>query len=253
VSGFRAELEVFNGPLDLLLHLVKHREVDITQVSLADITDRYLAAVRAMQFFDVNVAAEFLVVAATLMEIKSRNLLPAEEAVEEGDADDPGAELVRRLLEYKDFREAAGYLDERARRRGKKFARPPVAVEAEADQEAPAALLEDLATWDLMLAFADIMEQTSLRPTRHVVRADIPVSAYVDEVLAHMHRSRGPVAFQDFFIEECTRSRIVGVFLALLELVRRRLIRVERASRDPRDLRIALCSPARSGEPPEDS
>jgi segregation and condensation protein A len=254
LSGFRAELEVFHGPLDLLLHLVRQQEVDITEVSLAGITDRYLAAVRTMEMLDVNVAAEFLVVAATLMEIKSRALLPPAEAAEDEEDGDPCAELVRRLLEYKEFKEAAGELDSRARERAGRFGRPQGRIEADAgDKPEPMALLEDLATWDLMTAFARLLEETSLRPTRHIVHSAVPVSAYVEEIMNRLRAQPRPVEFLEFFVEDCTRPRVVGVFLALLELVKRGVIRLAHDASGAHALRIALLGPLLAPEPPSPS
>ena len=256
LSRFRAELEVYRGPLDLLLHLVRQRELEITEVSLGEITDRYLAAIRAMEFFDVNVAAEFLVIAATLTELKSRALLPAGEAAEaeEDEDDDAGTELVRRLLEYKEFKEAAQDLDGRAERRASMFARPRVHTEQETDEEPePAALLEDLATWDLLAAFARLVEQTSLSGKRHVIRSEVPVSAYIEEVLSSMRSRPGAVQFAALFAGPATRSRIVGVFLALLELVRRRAVEVVPDRKHPEQLRVRLCTPPLSPDPPDEA
>ncbi len=252
VEGFRAELEVFSGPLDLLLHLIRQEEVDIFEVPLARITDRYLAAVRTMEFFDINVAAEFLVVAATLMEIKSRTLLPPDQISEEEDEGDPGVELVRRLIEYKEFREAADHLGERVKEQAEKFPRPRTRLPEDASAEAePETLLGELAVWDLMAAFAEVVEQTRLAPSTRVITSDVPLSVYVDEVIHTVRLSRGPVAFLDFFRDEVTRPRVVGIFLALLELYRRRLIHVTELDgtlqvtlRDPDEdcgLRIADC------------
>lgn len=240
VDRFRAELEVFSGPLDLLLHLVKQEEVDITEVQVARITDRYLAAIRTMEFFDVNVAAEFLVVAATLMEMKSKTLLPP--APEEAGVEpDPGTELVRRLLEYKEFKEAAGHLEERAREQTGRFPRPqPPAEDAPSEDAASAALLEDLAIWDLMTAFAQVIEQTQLRRPAEIVRGDVPVSVYIEEVLSLLRSSPGPVEFLEFFRHESVRARIIGVFLALLELVRRDAIHVRERKTDGWHIEISL-------------
>jgi segregation and condensation protein A len=201
--------------------------VDIFEVPLARITDRYLAAVRTMEFFDINVAAEFLVVAATLMEIKSRTLLPPDPAGEEAAEDDPGVELVRRLLEYKDFREAAEHLGERVKAQAEKFPRPRAALPEDAEaQKEPETLLSEVAVWDLMAAFAEVVEQTRFVPTTRVITGDVPLSVYIEEVIQTVRLARGPVAFLDFFRRENTRQRVVGIFLSLLELYRRRLILV---------------------------
>jgi segregation and condensation protein A len=241
LERFRAELEVFSGPLDLLLHLIKQEEVDIFEVQLSRITERYLAVVQALEFFDVNVAAEFLVVAATLMEVKSRTLLPPGEVEEEEPEDDPGAELVRRLLEYKEFKEAAGHLGERAREQSVRFPRAAPPAEPEDDAEtAPAALLEDLAVWDLMAAFAEVLEQTQLRRPAEIVRSDVPVSVYIEEVLGVLRSAGGAVNFLDFFRHEKTRARVIGIFLALLELFRRKEIMVEERRGDPWHIEVSL-------------
>jgi segregation and condensation protein A len=246
VDRFRAELEVFNGPLDLLLHLIKQEEVDITEVQVARITDRYLAAIRTMEFFDVNVAAEFLVVAATLMEIKSRTLLPPSREEDEAQDEDPGTELVRRLLEYKEFKEAAGHLADRAREQTVKFPRPPIegATTLEGTDGRPEsgeALLEDLAVWDLMTAFAEVVEQTQLRRPAEIVRSDVPLGVYIEEVLLTLRSSPGPVEFLDFFRHERDRARVIGIFLALLELARRRVINVAEHTSDGWHIEISLC------------
>jgi segregation and condensation protein A len=240
LDDFRAELEVFSGPLDLLLHLIRQEEVDIFEVSVSRITDRFLAALRTMEFFDVNTAADFLVVAATLMEMKSRTLLPPGESDEEEDEDDPGAELVRRLLEYKEVKEAAEHLGERARERGTRFRRGRAALPGDDEEEDAPALLEDLAVWNLMAAFAEVVEQTQLRRPREIVRSDVPVSVYMDEVVATLREAGGAVEFLDFFADERTRARVIGIFLALLELVRRKAIHVHDQGGSPCHMRIAL-------------
>jgi segregation and condensation protein A len=253
---FRAELEVFSGPLDLLLHLIRQEEVDIFEVPLARITDRYLAAVRTMEFFDINVAAEFLVVAATLMEIKSKTLLPPDPTAEEDEEDDPGVELVRRLIEYKEFREAADHLGERVKAPAEKFPRPrALPADAGSEQPEPESLLEELAVWDLMAAFAEVIEQTRLVPSTRIIHSDVPLSVYMDEVLQVVRLARGPVDFLDFFRDENSRPRIVGIFLALLELFRRKLIQVVEIDGT---LEICLREPepeaaAETDEPPPDA
>lgn len=246
LEDFRAELDVFSGPLDLLLHLIKQEEVDIFEVPVSRVTDRYLAAVRTMELFDVNVAAEFLVVAATLMEIKSRTLLPPAEAAEQ-EEEDPGVELVRRLLEYKKYKEAAGELEERARRRAARAARPHAEHEPD-EPEGPELLLEELAVWDLMTAFSEVVEQTQLKRPAHVVRSNVPVSAYVEEVLDRLRSAGGSVGFLEFFTGGPSRHRVVGLFLALLELVRQRRIGVEQPGDDAARMVIRLCP----GQAPEE-
>jgi len=241
LESFRAELEVFSGPLDLLLYLVKREEVDIFEVQLSRITEHYLAAVRTMQFLDINVAGDFLVMAATLMEIKSKALLPDAPEDEEEEQQDPAAELVRHLLQYKEFKEVSEHLSERARLQAQRFPRPRVvADEPEAEESGPPALLEELTCWDLMAAFAEVIEQTQSKRPLRIARRDVPVSVYVGEVLARLRGADGPVGFLEFFREEYSRARIIGIFLALLELVRRGAVCVEQDSSAAHAIRISL-------------
>ncbi len=241
LDDFRAELEVFSGPLDLLLHLVKQQEVDIFEVPVATITDHYLDIVRRMEFYDINRAAEFLVVAATLMEIKSRTLLPPGESEAEED-DDAGVELVRRLLQYKQFREAADDLGRRFDARSRMHGRPHLKLPSEPDEDDDElALLGEVAVWDLSAAFGRLMEQTRLPRAPRVVRNEVPVSFYIDEVLELLIANDGPVELMDLFGTDMSRERIVGVFLALLEMIRRRAVRVERIeAASGRNLRVTL-------------
>lgn len=241
LESFRTELEVFSGPLDLLLYLVKQEEIDIFEVPVACIADRYLAVVRAMEFLDVNVAAEFLVVAATLMEMKSKALLPPSETDEEDEAEDPGAELIRRLLEYKEFKQAAGHLAERAQQQSVKFKRGLAQLEgAGPDEGSDEALLEDLAVWDLMVAFGEVVKQTRLDRPVQVVRSDVPVGVYMEEVLSVLRACSGPVEFLHFFRRERSRPRIIGIMLALLELLRRKAIQVKQRKTDALHIEISL-------------
>jgi len=241
LEGFRADLDVFSGPLDLLLYLVKQEEVDIFEVPVSRVTDRYLEALRTIEFFDVNTAAEFLVVAATLMEIKSRTLLPPGEVEEEED-DGAGTELVRRLLQYKEFKEAADGLENRAKQQVLKHPRPqPRVGTQEEDEYEVQALLEDLAVWDLTAAFAELMTQTRLPTTTRIVHSEVPVSFYIDEVLAALQGAGGRTDFLQRFRGEVSRDRIVGVFLALLEMVRRRTVRVTESAGQPgRRIEVSL-------------
>ncbi|MCD6416989.1 MAG: segregation/condensation protein A [Planctomycetes bacterium] len=246
--GFRAELDVFSGPLDLLLHLVKQEEVDIFEVEVARVTDRYLAALEGMELFDVNVAAEFLVVAATLMEIKSKTLLPpgeAEEGEQEGE-EDPGVQLVRRLLQYKQFKEAAEQLEERFESQRRRYPRPRPRA-ASPDFAGPEELLEDLSAWDLMTVFAEIIDQTQLKAPARIVHGETPLSAYIAQVLGFLRSSKGQAWFLELVGQQYSRDRVIGVFLALLELIRSRAIQARQSTDEAADLRIEL-SPPDEGE-----
>jgi segregation and condensation protein A len=249
VDRFRAELEAFSGPLDLLLHLIRKEEVDIFDVQVSRITDRYLAAVKTMEFFDINLAAEFLVVAATLMEIKSRTLLPPAELLDEADEDDPGTELVRRLLEYKEFKEAASDLGERAQEQSTRFPRAPVLAEQDLQEQEEESLLEDLAVWDLMSAFSEVLRQTQFTQPREIVQDDVPVSVYMEEVTGALRASGGTLDFLDFFANERSKARVIGILLALLELFRRKMIRVSDRHEAFGHLEISLREDGQGADP----
>jgi len=223
LEEFRTELDVFSGPLDLLLYLIKRDEVDILQVPISQITDQYLQALRAMHLFNVNVAAEFTVMAATLMEMKSRSLLP-ESRLDENVEDDPEGDLVQRLLQYKSFKDAASLLAERARARALTFTRGSVEVLPLELSLEPEIRLEELSIWDLTSAYARLLQQTHIPEPAHIVYDEVPVAAYMQEILRRLQESDGRVDFLSFFREDRSRPRIVGMFLALLELTRQRRI-----------------------------
>ena len=239
---YQVRLQVFEGPLDLLLHLIEREELDITRISLAQVTDQYLAHIDRLEKVHAENLADFLVVAAKLLLIKSQMLLPRPEStaiLEE--EEDPGAQLVRHLLQYKELKEAAEHLGHRARAQGEKFARPQQQAEgAEEDDNAAQAVLEDLSTWDLMVAFAQVVQQTQLTRPIEIVNSDVPITTYVEEVLAHLRASLGPVDFLDFFLNERSRERIIGIFLALLELARQRAIHVEETEGQTRRIQVSL-------------
>jgi len=250
LEAFRADLEVFSGPLDLLLHLIKRDEVDVLEIPISRITDQYLAALRAMQAFDVNVAAEFLVMAATLMDIKSRMLLPETVGVAEEEVD-PRDALVRQLLQYKRFKQLADQLGRIAEARGRRFAREPEGLEpAEPAPVDVDRLLRDVTIWDLVTAYAEVVRQIQLSQPTHIVYSDVPIQAYMNAVLATLAREQGTVDFLDFFLADKSRERFIGIFLALLELVAKGRIVLQQAEGDRAHIGIALAQPSASSEGP---
>jgi len=225
LAEFRTDLDVFSGPLDLLLHLIKREEVDILEVPISQITDQYLQVLRALQSFNVNLAADFTVMAATLMEIKSRSLLPEPRSEEEKE-EDPGKDLVRRLLQYKCFKDAASLLAERAKVAAQKFTRGGLEAALEPDSSEPVLLLKELDTWDLLTAYVRVLQQTQMPEPVQIVYDDVPVAAYMEEVLDTLKSCGGSVDFLYFFRQDSSQQRIIGIFLALLELVRLRSVTV---------------------------
>lgn len=224
---YRVDLDIYNGPLDLLLYLIKKAEVEITDIPVALIADQYLAHVEMIQEFNVDTAADFLVMASTLLEIKSRTLLPREE-VNLDEIEDPRFELVTQLMEYKKFKHLSAELESKAEERRQKFAR--LAMERLAQEEDLAEKpLDEVDLWDLVKAFSKMMKETmGVRP-HTVVYNDVPVRECMDELLRRL-RAAAVLAFREIFAGIRDRIRIIAFFLALLELVRLKQVRAEQSS-----------------------
>jgi len=222
---YRVELEVFSGPLDLLLFLVRKHELDIFDIPIAEIADQYVRYLESMRAVDMDVAGEFLVMASTLMEIKSRMLLPREESGEGGEEEDPRAELVRQLLEYKRFRDAAAQLQELAEQHQRRF--PRMASSVDGPPADPASEpIRDVELWDLVSAFGRLMRQTLATAASTIVYDDVPIEQCMERILERVGRERR-VAFTALFEDTPTRAAVVGMFLGMLELIRQHKIRVE--------------------------
>ncbi len=222
VNAYRVDLEVYNGPLDLLLFLIRRDEVDIYDIPIARITEQYCAYVRMLERIDPDLTGDFLVMAATLMELKSRTLLPTPPEVEEqDDFEDPRMELVRQLLEYKKFKDAARKLGAAAELQSLRFPRQPAGLPGE-----PEALdLEEVQIWDLLSAFSKLLEATGQRTQQHeVVYDDTPIALHAADVLDSLERAGGRQGFEDIFSGR-SKSQLIGLFLALLELIRQRRVR----------------------------
>ncbi|MFH0778298.1 MAG: segregation/condensation protein A [Candidatus Eisenbacteria bacterium] len=213
-TPYHVKLERFEGPLDLLLHLIKKEEIDIYDIPIAHITLQYLTYIEMMQMLDLDVAGEFLVMAATLMRIKARMLLPATPEEEE-EEEDPREELVRRLLEYKRFKEAAEGLREREAQRRLLFERgfPEMAFE---NGEVH---LEEATLFDLIDALRLALLRVSETPVHEIQADKLDVVRRIEEVAALVAR-RGKVRFSEL-LEDCrTRLEIVGTFISILELIK---------------------------------
>jgi len=214
---FRVELDVFRGPLDLLLYLVRKHEVEITELPIAPITEQFLEYLAVLKQLDMNVVGDFVDMASTLIEIKSRMVLPRGGEVED-EVDDPRRELVQRLLEYKKFKDAASMLEERARSWQEGFSRladdlPPRSVDP-ADQE-----IHEVELWDLVSAFGRIVRDNQASEPASVVYDETPIQVYMAQIHDRL-RSAGGLSFQQLFQPGMHKSALIGVFLALLELVR---------------------------------
>jgi segregation and condensation protein A len=226
VSDYRVQLDVFTGPLDLLLYLIRRDEVDILDIPLARITEQYLEHVRVLEHLDPDAAADFLLLAATLLEIKSRSLLPTPAFDDDGAPDDPRTPLVRQLLEYKRFKDAAAQLGTAAQERAKRYVRVP----AELPAELQGVELEEAQIWDLLAAFGKVMTAIGRGPGVHEVRYDdVPIELHAAEILAILARE-APTTFEALFDGPPDRMLIIGRFLALLELIRSHRVRAEQAA-----------------------
>jgi len=223
VSDYHVELDVFTGPLDLLLYLIRRDEVDILDIPLGHVTEQYIDHVHVLERLDPDAASDFLVMASTLIELKSRSLLPTLPIENVEDSDDPRAPLVRQLLEYKRFKDAARSLGHAADERVRRYVRCPADLPA----ELAGVELEEAQVWDLLAAFGKVMTSIGRGPGRHEVQYDdTPIELHVAEVLAILDRE-GPKTFQDLFDTQPDRMQVVGRFLALLELIRSHRVRAE--------------------------
>ena len=220
---YQVDLDSFRGPLDLLLYLVKRNEVDVCDIPIARVTEQFLEHLRVLEMIDVERAGDFLVMAATLMEIKSKMVLPRgeEEAAEE---EDPRQELVRQLLEYKQFKDAAGVLETRAEQQLYRLPRQPLELPGPVDAaRQPLAAVE---LWDLVSAFGRLMRETLALQPKQIIVDETPVHVHMEWILAVLER-QPRLAFAELFTPPRHRGRLVGLFLALLELMKRRSVQAE--------------------------
>ncbi len=223
MSDYRVQLDVFTGPLDLLLYLIRRDEVDILDIPIARIAEQYQEHVRVLQELDPDSASEFLVMAATLAEIKSRCLLPTPALPTADEDSDPRVPLVRQLLEYKRFKDAAQLLGRAADERAKRYVRRPVDL----PPELQGVELEEVQVWDLLAAFGKVMAAIGRGPGQQEIRyEDVPVELYAAEILAVLERE-GTITFQALFDGQVQRMDLIGRFLALLELIRSHRVRAE--------------------------
>lgn len=235
-ADYRVDLSIYNGPLDLLLYLIRERELDIHDIPIAEITEQFLAHIEVVKRIDIERAGDFLLMASTLMLIKSRMLLPRQD--EEDDVDeelDPRTDLVRQLLEYKQFKDASRTLAGAQEERALRFTsgvRPP-------NPEAPDAgkLLADLGVDDLLLAFERMMRETLAEVDHQVFGETLPMRELRDVILRQVTFAGGQLAFRDLFLDRRDRYYIVSVFCCLLEMLRDRTIEIERGE-DALDLQL---------------
>jgi segregation and condensation protein A len=229
LEAYPVKLGSFEGPLDLLLHLVRKSEVSIYDIPIALITQQYLEMIVLMQELNLDIAGEFLVMAATLIHIKSKMLLPRPETaagVEGEDAEDPRDALVRRLLEHQKFKAAAELLHERETWRSAQWQRPDERVAAIAGDEYEPELEVDL--FSLLNAFQAVLQRASLRPKVVLPPEQIPVEVRIEQLLDRLSESEA-CGFEQLFADVADRAGLIVTFLALLEMIRLKLVRVFQA------------------------
>jgi segregation and condensation protein A len=219
---YQVNLETFRGPLDLLLYLVKHDEIDVRDIPIARVAEQFLEYLRVIELIDVELAGDFLVMAATLMEIKSRMLLPRADDSASEDAD-PRQELVRQLLEYKKYKDAAALLEAQAERQLCRLPRLPTDLATEQDPaQQPLRAVE---LWDLVSAFGRLMRETLALQPQQIVVDETPIHVYMETILQRLEQQALP--FSAVFTPPYTRGRLLGLFLAILELIKARRLSAE--------------------------
>jgi segregation and condensation protein A len=222
-TDYKVKLQIFEGPLDLLLYLIKRDEIDIYDISLERITRQYLEYLQAFKELKIDVAGEFVAMAANLIYLKSRSLLPVDQQPPEEDADeqDPRWDLIRQLIEYKKFKEAAAQLNLRALEQERIFAREGV-LAASPDQPLR---LGEVGIFQLINAFQNVIKRVEARQdVQEIFGEHFNVSDKIDMILQRVGNG-APLRFSDLFGAVVSRVEVVVTFLALLELIRLRQVR----------------------------
>ena len=222
---YKVNLEIFEGPLDLLLYLIKKDEFNIEDIPIAQITEQYLQYMELMRMLDLDIAGEFLVMAATLMHIKSKMLLPPEDVEEEKNEEDPREELVKKLLEYRKFKKAAEQLKTREAHQKEVFSRPgtrqPIEDSAQEDK-----FYFEASIFDLLSAFSKVLKEVPKNKFYEVVKDEVTVSDKIHEIF-HILVKKSVIYFLELFNKARNKIDIIATFLALLELIRMKEILVK--------------------------
>lgn len=233
--SYKVRLDAFEGPLDLLLHLINRLEIDIYDIPMAQLTEQYIEHLHAMRVLQLDELSEYLVLAATLIEIKSKMLLPVHEGEDFGEdadfdyEDDPRDELVARLIEYRKYKEAASRLKESADERSDHFTKPPGNL-AEFGEVVAVETDENLNVFDLIGAFQKLLDRNRLKAplTASITKMEHSVGEKMDEIMEVLERNGGSCDFYALF-DEGNTSELVVTFMSLLELMMRRDIYVEQS------------------------
>jgi segregation and condensation protein A len=221
-APYTVRLEMFEGPLDLLLHLIHKNELDITNIPIALITEQYLEYLKLMKVLNLDMAGEYLLMASTLLYIKSKILLPASSEEGEEEGEDPRAELVRRLLEYQKYKEAAAELEKRPMLDRDVFLRSTPMEGKDTGEEERV----EVNLFELIEAFRKILERVKTEEFHEVILDRLSVEEKAQEIFSLLQREKRSMAFHLLFPEQASRRIIIITFLAILELVKMKLVRV---------------------------
>lgn len=229
--SYKVKIDNFEGPLDLLLHLVNQMEIDIYEIPVAEITNQYIEFIQAMERIELNIASEYLVMAASLLEIKSATLLPKKEVPLEDDTyeEDPREQLIQRLIEYRKYKEAAEQLEQKELEENEIFTRPPANFD-ELLEQAPK-VSGEVSVYDMLHAVNKMLKRKAWnRPLETTVhREEISIEERIDEVLEMVSERKEPLLFEDLFPYP-TRGYIVITLLAILQLLKTNDIVCKQAS-----------------------
>jgi segregation and condensation protein A len=231
---YNVKIDAFEGPLDLLLHLINRLEIDIYDIPVAQVTEQYLIYIKTMNELKLDIASEFLVMAATLLAIKSKMLLPKhEEDFEDFDSEvifeeDPRDELVERLIEYRKYKEAAQDLKSMEEERGLMFTKPPSDLSDFAKEKQPEKTEMNITLYDMLAAFQKLLRRKKLqRPlATKITRQEISIETRMSEIMIELKHLKGRKNFNELFPYPA-KEHVVVTFLAILELIKRKEIDVE--------------------------
>ncbi|SET88981.1 condensin subunit ScpA [Salinibacillus kushneri] len=233
-EAYFVKLDTFEGPLDLLLHLINRYEIDIYDIPVAQITEQYMSYIHTMQQLELNIASEYLVMAATLIEIKSKMLIPNQELELEEDEyeeEDPREDLMKRLIEYRKYKEAAQNLKERELDTNQIYTRPPINLDDYKDDNNLIENHGEVTIFDMIGALQKLFKKKQWNEPLEtkVEKQDIPIQERMDQMLDYIKRANGKVLFGELFPSP-VRTHIVVSFIALLELMKKRMVICEQES-----------------------
>ena len=239
LQDYKLNLDNYYGPLDLLLHLVKETEVDVTGIALARVCEQYIGFLTAAERLDIELSGNFLSLASQLLLIKARSLAPVErtgdeEEVPEGDEQDASLELIRKLLDYKRFKDRARALNQMGAERARRFGRPRLKLEREPDPGP----LRNLELWDLVLLYSRVLKGTRLDASLSILYKDVPIEIFIEKILRTLTEKRR-TDFSELVGDPTDRTRVVGTFLAMLQLAKEQKLTIEQDG-DKGEIRVEL-------------